>query len=291
MEIYETLENNYIEFDNIQVHVLFDKHENVWFNAKQIIKALGYKDYRDAIRKHVNKKYTLQKKQLTDDSIGQPTSLYLNEASLYRLIFKSRLPKAIKFADWVYEDLLPTIRKFGTYKLKKNTENDIQILLKQINFLEKQNNLLKNDLKKETFPQATLVYVIDYSTDFEEIYRIGRTTNMASRKKIYNTHTLNKMNVVHYVETDCANRFEICLKSMLYDYRYRNNKDFYMCSLKFIKDSFKRCNNDMKCVDDSKKSQNGGSISNFISDQIQQLNARYDKLNKRIVRLDKLLIF
>ena len=48
---------------------------------------------------------------------GVQSMTYINEANLYKCIFQSRKPEAEKFQDWVYEEVLPTIRKHGGYTL------------------------------------------------------------------------------------------------------------------------------------------------------------------------------
>lgn len=47
--IYETLKKNYIEFEKSKFHVIIDDDDKIWFNVKDTILSLGYKDYRDAI--------------------------------------------------------------------------------------------------------------------------------------------------------------------------------------------------------------------------------------------------
>ncbi len=60
------------------------------------------------------------------DKLGreQPDTYFINEPNLYRLIFRSNKPTAQAFADWVYSDVLPTLRQTGEYTLKKNEEID-----------------------------------------------------------------------------------------------------------------------------------------------------------------------
>ncbi len=113
-------------------------------------------------------------------------TMYINESGMYKLISRSRLEKAQKFSDWVTEDVLPSIRKYGYYKMKKSYEKEKNDLLEKINYLEKQNKLIINDMKKEKFPNGALVYFIDYSTDdnYEKnVYRLGATDDMNKRKK------------------------------------------------------------------------------------------------------------
>ncbi len=50
---------------------------------------------------------------------GNPNIWFANEPGLYRLIFMSRKPEAKKFQDWVYHEVLPSIRKTGSYSLPK----------------------------------------------------------------------------------------------------------------------------------------------------------------------------
>lgn len=54
------------------------------------------------------------------DSMGRNQNAYfITEPDLYRVIFQSRKPTARKFQDWVFEDVLPTLRKEGTYTIAK----------------------------------------------------------------------------------------------------------------------------------------------------------------------------
>lgn len=215
----------------------------------QILIALNYSDIRNASKRLIDRKYTIRKRFINvDETERHPNTLYLSESGLYRLMARSQMPNAIIFSDWIFDDLLPTIRKFGKYKLEKDYENEMFKLAEKINFLEKQNQILKRDLKKDYFPKGGLVYVIDYSENNEYIYRIGRTQNMNTRKKVYDTHTLHNKRVVFYQEIECLIQFEACLRSMLYQYRYKHNKDFYFCSLYTIKKSFKICEKNIQCM-------------------------------------------
>ena len=116
---------------------------------------------------------------------------------------------------------------------------------------------------------------MDYSENNTEIYRLGKTGNMNKRKKIYDTHTLHKKDVIYYKETKCPLRLETCVRSMLYDHRYKDKKDFFICSLAKIKNAFKKCLESMDCVD-----QNGGSI--FNNKKMIKLIRDKNKINKKL---------
>jgi prophage antirepressor-like protein len=283
-DIFITLNENYIKFENHIIHIIIDINDEIWFNANQTAFALGYADPKGALKKHVNKKDTKQMYKIKYNEYikGQPQSLYLNEAGLYSFILLSKMPGAKKFSDWVTHEVLPSIRKYGSYKLKKKYEFQIDKLFEKINYLEKENNKINNELKKEKFPDGGIVYAIDYSDEYDEIYRIGMTGNMTLRKQIYDTHSMYKHKIILYEQTTCPIKLETCIRAMLYDYRYKNRKDFYICDLKYIKKAFKTCLDSIGCMN-----QKGG---NFIVDtNIQSLNNKVNRLKKEIIKLDLIL--
>lgn len=87
-------------------------------------------------------------------------------------MLRSKLKSADKFSNWVTHDVLPSIRKYGIYRLKNDYMKQMHEVMKKINFLEKENKKIKQDQKKDTYPKGGVVYVIDYSTEYENIYRI-----------------------------------------------------------------------------------------------------------------------
>lgn len=282
--IFETLEENYILFDNIKISIIIDNLDKIWFNANQITKALSYSNYIKALKQHTSEKDRKQLKTINHSlNIKQhPQTVYLSESGLYKLIIRSKLEKAQKFSDWVTEDVLPSIRKYGYYKIKKSYEKDKNDLLEKINYLEKQNKLMVRDMKKEKYPDGALVYFIDYSKDdlYEKnVYRLGKTDNLKKRKTIYDTHMLHKKPVVEYIFVENTVKFETCLRSMLYDYRYKNNKDFYLCNLSKIKKAIINCKRSIENMN-----QKGGNLSD-----IEKLKLRVTKIDNNLDKVNKLL--
>ena len=105
-----------------------------------------------------------------------------------------------------------------------------------------------------------MVYIVedyDIDNDNQIYYKLGKTTDMNKRIKIYNTHSIHKKKVVHYVEVQCPLQLETCVRSMLYKYRFKNNKDFFLCSLNKIKKAFNECIKSIKCIEN----QTGGIIN------------------------------
>jgi prophage antirepressor-like protein len=280
-EIFSTLDEKYIKFEEKKITVIIDNDNNIWFNSIETAKALGYVYPSDTINANVDKS---DKIKLADINIDfkidkHPHSIYLSESGLYSLMLTSRLKKAKKFKLWVTNEVLPSIRKYGFYKMKIKYEKDYKDILNKIDKLEKDNNHMKNDMKKEKFPKGGLVYIVDYTDEQENAYRLGSTDDMKKRKKIYDTHTLHKKPVVYKKEIECLVKLENCVRSLLYDYRYKNRKDFFICKLSKIKLAFKKCLSSMKCVN-----QNGGNNEiKLLKNKAKKILADINKLNKMLI--------
>ena len=81
------------------------------FCASDAATALGYSNPRSALQRHC--KGVVKRDTLTPG--GPQTLSYIPEGDLYRLIVHSKLPSAVKFEHWVFEEVLPCIRKHGGY--------------------------------------------------------------------------------------------------------------------------------------------------------------------------------
>ena len=95
-----------------------------YFVGTDVAKALGYINPRKAILDHC-KGVT---KRDTPTSSGVQLMSYINEGDLYRLIMKSKLPSAEKFESWVMDEVLPAIRKTGSYQKPMTVAEQIQLL-------------------------------------------------------------------------------------------------------------------------------------------------------------------
>lgn len=95
-----------------------------YFVATDVARALGYSNPRKAVNDHC-KGVT---KCDTPTSSGVQRMSYINEGDLYRLIMKSKLPSAEKFENWVMDEVLPTIRKTGSYNKPMTTAEKIHLL-------------------------------------------------------------------------------------------------------------------------------------------------------------------
>ena len=90
-----------------------------YFVGKDVAEILGYSNPRDALAKHVDDedKNTVA---IRDGIQGNPNMTIINESGLYSMILSSKLPTAKKFKRWVTSEVLPAIRKTGSYKSRKD---------------------------------------------------------------------------------------------------------------------------------------------------------------------------
>lgn len=87
------------------------RNNDPWFVANDVCKALGYSNTSKAIADH------LDDDERYNESLDRGGSLLLiSESGLYALILRSRKTEARKFAKWVTSEVLPTIRKTGSYQ-------------------------------------------------------------------------------------------------------------------------------------------------------------------------------
>lgn len=106
------------EFGEIRT-VLIDREP--YFVGVDIAKALGYKRPTDAIRQH--SRYSVKHSIPHPQSKVKTIEVYcIPESDLYRLVVNSQLPQAEKFERWVFDEVLPSIRKHGAYMTPEKIE-------------------------------------------------------------------------------------------------------------------------------------------------------------------------
>lgn len=123
-----------------------------YFVGTDVAKALGYSNPRKAILDHC-KGVT---KRDTPTSSGIQSMSYINEGDLYRLIMKSKLPSAEKFESWVMDEVLPTIRKTGSYQKPLTTVEQIQVIATGFLDHEERLNRLENTMTIDYAQQESI---------------------------------------------------------------------------------------------------------------------------------------
>lgn len=122
---------NSLEFGQIRTVIIGDEP---WFVGKDIAEALGYSNTKDAIATHITEedKQVIQKSEITTFEIPNRGMTIINESGLYALIFGSKLESAKRFKHWVTGEVLPSIRKTGSYQKQLSPQEMMRIQLGMI---------------------------------------------------------------------------------------------------------------------------------------------------------------
>ena len=100
------------EFGSVRI---IDENGKYLFCGTDVARALGYARPNEAVSKHC--RGTLKRRTPTAGGIQE--MLFIPEGDVYRLIVHSKLPSAERFERWVFDEVLPSIRKHGAYMTKE----------------------------------------------------------------------------------------------------------------------------------------------------------------------------
>ena len=175
LSIFKTLEKQYLDFEGKKIHVIVDDEKALWFKLKNVRDILRIKDSRYIQSEDISlSEYIIQRKDIKTEYVKdfQPNERYINESGFYFLAFSSNTRLSKQFQKWLVEKVIPSIRTYGIYKLKKEHIKEIDSLTVRINELIYENEMLKTDLKKNKYPNGGIVYLIEYNDNGKNIYRI-----------------------------------------------------------------------------------------------------------------------
>lgn len=126
------------------------KDDKTYFAGSDVAKALGYAIPHKAVQTHCK---GVLKWNIPTNS-GNQDVLFITEGDIYRLIMKSKLPSAEKFESWVMDEVLPTIRKTGSYNKPMTTAEKIHLLAQSDEELNLKVDKVEAEVKelKDTMP-------------------------------------------------------------------------------------------------------------------------------------------
>lgn len=134
-----------------------EENGKIMFVASDVAKMLGYSNVRDAILRHCKGVV----KHDTPTNGGVQAINFIPEGDVYRLIVHSKLPAAEKFESWVFDEVLPSIRKTGSYSIMPNFNNPAEAARAWANEYEaKQKALAK---VKEMKPKVLFAEAVESS--------------------------------------------------------------------------------------------------------------------------------
>lgn len=208
------------EFGEIQIIENNGKFE---FEATGMAKILGYANTVDAIQRHCKKDGVVKHEvgvQTGYKKDGTPAiqmieKNFINEGNLYRLITHSKLPSAEKFESWVFDEVLPSIRKTGGYIAGEENMNEDELILKAMNVLNTKVEKLKienKNLLTENNKQNQIIGELKPKADYTD--------------RILQCEDLTKVNVIACDYGFTAIEFNKLLRKL--GIQYREGKDWLL---------------------------------------------------------------
>lgn len=143
------------------------------FLGKDIAKMLGYMQPTDAIKDHVDsedckilkyKAFVKTAKASLWRGNDYSDKTLINESGLYSLILSSKLEGAKRFKRWVTSEVLPSIRKTGSYSVPRTFAQALRLAAEQQEKIEEQQKLLEIQAPKVEYHDAVLASVSTYTT-------------------------------------------------------------------------------------------------------------------------------
>ena len=155
---------------DIQLTSYIDKQQKIWFLGKDVCEILGYSKTRDALSRHVDKEdkkplFTYHSTVHKTWTVGKSGSVctYINESGFYSLVLSSKLESAKKFKRWITSEVLPSIRKYGQYKIFDCPWNKMMLIANETDLHYKVVQLIRN-----YYPDALLIPGLGENQDTEE---------------------------------------------------------------------------------------------------------------------------
>lgn len=175
-------------FEDLPFSVI-DDYGQYWFIAKEVCEILGISKYRDAIQK-LEEDEKGHPKLL--DTLGGPQQVAtISESGLYTLIIRSNKPKAKSFRKWITSEVLPSIRKTGSYNVTNQlvpvTINNNDIHLKKIISLQDEiinlyRKLEENNHQNNFVNQQPLFISKEEINEIKHLFDNGFSTKVISRR-------------------------------------------------------------------------------------------------------------
>ena len=191
------MSNNLMVFEGKEVEV-FEFEGQILFNPKHVAECLDIKNVNENLRNMNNKqviKLINSKISSTDfRKLHNTGENFLTESGVYKLIFKSRKEEAERFQDWVTDEVLPSIRKTGTYNMVNRQLKDSYMIDNPIErakrWIEEQKEKeqlqlegkMKDQVIKELKPKADYTDMILKNKGLVTITQIAKDYGMSGKE-------------------------------------------------------------------------------------------------------------
>ena len=165
-----------------KIRTLKEENGKVVFCGSDVAKALGYRNVSDALIRHC--KGIVKHDTLTNG--GVQALSFISEGDVYRLVAHSRLPSAEKFESWIFDEVLPTIRRTGGYVANEDIfiENYLPFLDEPYRNLFRLQMMAINQLNERIRHDQPLVEFANQVSNTENLIDMNAMAKLAVEEKI-----------------------------------------------------------------------------------------------------------
>ena len=200
--------------------------DNPWFVAKDICDILDIKDNRSALRIIPDK---WKSDSVIETTGGKQSMNIVNESGLYKIIMRSNKPIAEKFQNFICEEVLPSLRKQGEYKMQKMFEEKLEeknlVIYKQQTDIETTTRYLKR-INRRKYCSGNSIYIISHPKFVNE-YKIGFTTNINRRPNEYETYAPDQYYIEYHRLIKNMKQVEMIIHTAYESKRCNRNKEWF----------------------------------------------------------------
>lgn len=119
-----------------------------WFVGKDLANILGYSNTRKALIDHVDDEDKKDGVTIRDSMGRSQLAVVINESGMFSLVLSSQLPTAKKFKRWVTSEVLPAIRKTGSYQVPQTPEERLKLTIEATVHLDERLTSAEKDIKE-----------------------------------------------------------------------------------------------------------------------------------------------
>lgn len=203
--------------------------EEPWFVGKDVAEALGYSNASKAVSTHVGEEDRILKVIEADSQNGnvvKTQTALINESGLYALIFGSKLESAKRFKHWVTSEVLPAIRKTGSYQKPMSPVEMMRIQLGMIDDHEGRITDLEQNMTIDYGQQMSLGDIVNRvvvdslgGKDSNAYHEIGRKVFAECNRDLKHYFNINARNNVPKKKfdeaVDCVKNWQPCTNTRI----------------------------------------------------------------------------
>jgi prophage antirepressor-like protein len=196
------------QFNTQEVRVITIDGEP-WFLGADVCRVLEIKNYSDAYSRLKDYEKTIG----NTEGVDNPDTVYISESGLYRLVLTSRKPQAGPFQDWVVQEVLPSIRKTGSYQIQPLSTAEVVLQSAQV-LVDHEKRLTEHSMKLAIIEQR-------FAKVDEELKQLPPATEEVPEKSIRSC--LNE--VIRGYAYRTGESYQNLWRNLYKEYRYRHHVD------------------------------------------------------------------